>query len=388
MYAASNAFHEAVRNGAEQKALLIFSDAVFTGEDIDIDTGIAFDGYFNLEEGVAIGQTPSSEIRFALFNDRRLLNDYGFGEFMATLGVKIGDGSYTAAGNCAVTTDLYRYTGYDTSPYLRRRNLNGGSETAMASQPDFAVKSLLAYGGKLWAFGASQQYAVYNEATGANITAQNPVNAFMREKSTRWGGKGFYFNADARILSVYAWGHLEEFEFVPLGVFESDRPNVPDQLRIELTCNDRMQLLDVDMPDKEALGITYPTTIGTLFTKICNYARVPYRSNVFINSTAEIQKEPEDFSSVTMRTVMGWIAEAAGSNARIDRDGYLVLDWLKTTTQSYSETDYTDMQVHWYETEQITKLYNRDTQEGKDVTRGDGNVGYLIQDNPLLKGAV
>ena len=41
MYNCSDAFHEAVKNGNEQKALLIFSDCVFTDADISVENGIA-----------------------------------------------------------------------------------------------------------------------------------------------------------------------------------------------------------------------------------------------------------------------------------------------------------------------------------------------------------
>ena len=40
MYAASQAFHDAVRNGNPQMPLLIFEDAVFSGMDIDADAEI------------------------------------------------------------------------------------------------------------------------------------------------------------------------------------------------------------------------------------------------------------------------------------------------------------------------------------------------------------
>ena len=89
MYNASSAFHTAVAGHAPQKAMLLFADAVFTNEDINIERGIEFHDYFNLEEDLAIGQTPSNEISFSLFNADRLLNNYAFGDFLATIGVLI-----------------------------------------------------------------------------------------------------------------------------------------------------------------------------------------------------------------------------------------------------------------------------------------------------------
>ena len=151
-----------------------------------------------------------------------------------------------------------------------------------------------------------------------------------------------------------------------------------------MSCYDLMQRFEQDMPSSAALGITYPTTIGTLFVKMCNYLALAYKTDRFINSEAVIGSEPEDFKNSTMRVVLGWIAEAAASNARIDRDGAVVLDWLKESGQSFNESGYTDFEPYWYTTQKVTKLYNRSTDNSTDTIVGDGNEAYLIQDNPFL----
>ena len=98
MYLASNAFHEAVANGAHQIALLIFDDAVFTNDDIDVSAGIEFHDYFNTAEDLSVGQALSNEISFSIFNDEGLLNEYEFGEFLATIGAQTGNETITASG--------------------------------------------------------------------------------------------------------------------------------------------------------------------------------------------------------------------------------------------------------------------------------------------------
>lgn len=378
MYAASDAFRRAVANNNPQMALLIFKDAVFTHDDIDVEVGIEFDDNFNLDKDMKIGQMTCNEVRFTLINETRLLNNYEFGEFVATIGVLVGTDTYTQAGSVMMTTGYASYIGADFNPFLRR---NG---TPVQVQPSFAVKSLLGYDGKVWAFGDNGQYAVYNDANGANITAQNPVNAFMRHKSIGWLGKGIYYNPSSRILFIYEAGERQRYEFVPLGTFIADRPNVPDQIRIDMDCLDRMQKFEKDMPEDGELGISYPITLGNLFAKMCQHVGVPYRTASFLNSVATVDGRPDAFQNVTMRTVLGWIAECAASNARFDRDGYLIMDWLRSTGQRYDESMYSEFQPYWYETQQVNKLYSRDTTAGTDATVGTGNVGYLIQNNPFI----
>ena len=381
MYPASAAFHEAVANGNEQKALLIFSDAVFTNYDLNVSVGIGFHDHFNMEEDLAIGQATSNEIEFSLFNDERLLNDYSFGDFTATLGVKISESTYDKAGAlAAITVGNDTYAAFAASPYLKK---NG---TAMATQPSQAIVSMLAYNGLLYCFGTSGSYVTaYNLSTGA--AASVTVNAFMKRKAyTQWAGYGFHYDPSTRILTEMKDGRTKTFEFVPLGNFTAERPNVPDVIQIDFNCNDFMMKFEADMPDAATLGITYPTTIGNLFVKLCENVGVPYRTDTFINSTAVISAEPEAFKTATKREVLKWIAEAAGSNARFDRDGYLVLDWLRSTQQSYAATHYSEFRPYWYQAPTVNKLYNRDTNNGSDLTVGTGDECYLIQDNPLLQG--
>lgn len=380
MYSASDEFHTAVQDGNEQKALLIFSDCVFTDDDISVENGIEFRDYFNTEEDLAIGQATSNEISFSLFNDDRLLNNYTFGEFVATIGVLLGENTYQQYGQAMVTTQYATYIGNSSYPYV----LRGG--TALSSQPSFAVQSFLAYDGKVWCFSGTGKFCVYNDKTGENITSSCSLNSFMKNKSKSWNGRGIFYNKTSRILFVYEGGTRKRYEFVPLGTFTADRPDSPDVNLIDMTCYDIMQKFDIDMPSASELGMSYPSTISNLFVKMCDYLGVSYKSSTFINSTAIIQSEPADFESVTMREVLKWIAEAAGSNARFNRDGKLELAWLQTTSQSYAASNYSDFTPKWYKTKKVTKLYNKDTQNSSQTEYGSGSEAYLIQDNPLLTG--
>lgn len=381
MYPVSDAFHEAVKNGNRQKCLLIFNDAVFSDSDINIDRGIEFHDYFNTDENLKIGQTLSNEISFTIFNDDRLLNNYAFGDFLATLGVLLGEDSYKKQGDVLVRTRYATYIGNSEAPYLTR---NG---TPVSSQPPFAVASILAYDDKVWVFSPNAEYAVYNDTNGENITASNPVNRFMRAKGKSLAGHGIFYNKTSRILMDYYDGTRQRYEFCPLGYFIGERPNAPDTIEMSMTCYDFMQRFEIDMPGADELGITYPISLKNLLKKLCDYVGLPLKTTKFINDELTVSEEPEDFENSTMRNVVGWIAEAAASNARIDRDGKLILDWVRDTTQSVDESNYSGFEPYWYKTKKVTKLYNRNTSDSAETTVGSGNEYYLIQDNPFLKDA-
>lgn len=380
MYPVSPAFHTAVANGNPQKALLIFSDLVFTNDDINVQNGIQFNDYFNLEEDISIGQTLSNEITFSLFNDDRLLNDFEFGNFLATLGVLIREDRYSQRGICQVVVGNDTYVTDSRNPYVKKNN------TAMGTQPNQQIKSMLAYDGYLYCFGEDEDYCIVYNLSNGSVANYTP-NDFMKRKAFRyWQGKGIYY-AD-RILKIWQAGVVETYEFCPLGWFNAERPKAPDKIQIDMTCNDLMVEFDEDWTVNQP-SITYPITIENLYKTLVrnvmsgDWYRIP---DPFINGSAEISAEPEDFKTATKRDVLKWIAEAACANARMDRDGYVVLDWLRTTNQTYDANGYQEFEPYWYETKRIGKLYNRNSSDGTDQTKGDGDEGYLILDNPLLKG--
>ena len=387
MFTASDSFHKAVADGEPQIAMLIFEDAVFTNPDINVENGIEFDDNFSLEEDIAIGQTPANEIRFSLFNDeysgKRLLNNYKFGDFLATIGVLVANSTYAQTYPVTVKTvagsQKNTWTGDVASPYLRKNGLT-------VSSPGFPVRAIMAYDGKVYAFDCTGEAAVYDDATGQKTGTTDSLNAFMRNKSKSWEGKGLFYNKNNRMLYIYEGGKCDRYEFVPLGCFTAERPKAPDVLQIDMVCHDYMLKFDKDMPSAKELGITYPVTISNLYKALCNYVGVQYASANFINSTAKINSEPEEFKTATMRDVLKWIAEAAASIARFNRDGVLILDWIHPEGQTMGENDYASFDPYWYQTRRITKLHNRASDGSFDNTKGTGAEEYLIQDNPLLKG--
>lgn len=378
MYNASEAFHTAVANGAHQIPLLIFGDAVFTNADIDVSAGIEFKDLFNAEKDIAIGQTPSNELTFDLLNDDGLLDEYEFGDFEATIGAQIGSSTVSAQGTVQAQSASHTWVAYASSPYLKRDG------TAVNSQPTSPVSSILIYGDLVYCYLANNTVKVYKDSTGTYQNSET-LNDFMLNQMAKWAGKGIHFANN--ILRIWQGTALRTYEFVPLGHFTAERPNVPSVIDIHFTTYDFMQKFETDMPSTADLNISYPITIGGLFEAMCNYVGVQYATSTFINSTAVIQSEPEEFSRSSMREVLGWIAEAGASNLRFDRNGVLTFDWVHETEQFLDEHSYIELNPYWYETQQVNRICNRASNGEYDLYSGIGDgVTYLIQDNPLLKG--
>lgn len=177
-------------------------------------------------------------------------------------------------------------------------------------------------------------------------------------------------------------GETATYEFCPLGTFIAHRPDVVKKLMIDVDANDQMTLFDADMPT--ALQ-TYTGTLSGMATALCNQVGVTLKTATFLNSTMAVALTAEQVENATMREVLGWIAEAACSNARFNRDGQLEFVWFNQVNSIFDEHNYTDFTPTWYETKAIDGLHIRNADSTAEYTYGTGGNAYMIQNNPFLR---
>lgn len=190
------------------------------------------------------------------------------------------------------------------------------------------------------------------------------------------------------VLTVNGNGRLETYEMVPFGSFHADRPNIMRKVMIEVQAFDQMQLFEQQMPSATALNITYPgLTAKALLQAMCTYLGVTLGTTTFMNEGLTLDKAPDAFATCSMREVLGWIAEAACSNARFNRQGELVLSWLNPVNRSFDEHGYTQFEYTEYATTPVDKLSvrNEDSTSEVVITGETDSSPYMIQDNPFLK---
>lgn len=180
-------------------------------------------------------------------------------------------------------------------------------------------------------------------------------------------------------------GVTKTYAFAPLGTFVADRPDIVKKKKLAIVANDRMTLFDTPMPDKTALNITYPITLGNLLSAMCTYLSVTLKSSTFTNSTMSVASEPKQFGNATMREVLGWIAEAACAIARFDRNGQLEIRWYSTVNKTFAESSYSEFTPAWFATDAITGTHIRNGNSNATLDLGTDTNVYIIQDNPFLR---
>lgn len=181
----------------------------------------------------------------------------------------------------------------------------------------------------------------------------------------------------------------EEYEYVPLGVFISEKPDKLKPKKISITAHDRMVKFDVSA-DTFLNSLSYPTTLKNIFTSLCAHVGVPASMADFPNSGKTFDSPLFRTQDVLCREVLQWIAEAACSFARISRSGVCELAWFTNTNVTFNKTansaDYYNAVVSEYQVAKIDKLQVAASEKDIGVIVGTGTNAYQIIDCPMLYG--
>ena len=433
MIQASNAFHEAVTSGAKQRALLYFYDqgVYLTNDDLVIDS-LSGSEMFNPDEDLRLGSCSSATIDFSIFNEDGRFNGFGFGRFKAYTGVMVDSGTYNHEGLVTAVYSGNTIVGSDTKPYLK---INGA---APEDQPLSPVKGILVYNNTLYCLLADDSYWAYRFATstwedyevytwealeastwgeiegdsGGADTDFNVGHLWQDWDQTTWADMkaytwnelrnadtiqpilralaaryienniGVVVNNERNIDFYFSNGTYESYEYLSRGVFIADRPVRVKSRIIEVSGYDLMTLFDKDMSDFE---ISYPATAIQILDAVCVYCGVTNNVNPnFLGHDLTFEEDPLIWQNVTARQVVSWIAEAAGRNARINKDGGLEFVWFTETGLTIDENNYVEFLPYEYVVHQIDKLQIRNSNSDIGVLIGEGTNGYIIQENPFL----
>lgn len=411
MYQASAAFHDAAMADAQARLLMRFADGTFlTGEDV---TDIEITYPLNEDTEVTVGKCVSAELRTTVLNYHGLLSGFGFGDCAVSLGALVGTDAWTMPeGKAAVvyrygTDSALTFAAQEAAPYL---TVDGGEANA---QPPFSPDCLVIVGdtlyagsedGAVWAAGIGSDgtlTALGGAATWDELSAmtwqqvaektwgelmQGSVSAFLAHKLSRWAGRGMWFTDGA----CYEFGQdgADKWEYVPLGTFHIDTPTKRKVATISCEALDGMQKFNVDADDWWA-GLTWPMTRGELLASLCAFVGVTLGTATFLGSDTSIPSAPIAGNGLTGKDVLGWIAESAGSYARMSRAGALELVWFTAQDVTLSQNQHFGDAPAEYTTPAITALHvmvmNSDL--GVVVPDEPGDNEYQIMDNPLLYGS-
>ena len=390
----------AIRAGASQRVLLYFVEQgmYFTVNDIILGS-YKYTGSFNPDTELTMGKAVSAQLEYSLINEDGALNGFTFGEFDAYMGVKMGQFPYMV-GTANVVLDFQgnRYAGYSTAPYLRK---NG---EAYPTQPSAPVEALIAIDDTLYCISGNRTVLAIRQ-TDATQWSELEDKTWLSQEAYTWDSyEGSYSVWTATITDDLTWaickryiekgagvsltgnskslifkdGIAEEYQYTQTGHFFAYRPARVRTNAVKVVSYDAMQY----KLSKLAEGLTTPTTLQGLYDQLVSLTGVTSKAAALLNGSMPVPSI--DFSDMTYRDVLGWIAEASCTYALFDYDGRLDLRWFTQTDISIDEHNYKECIPYEYTVKRIDKLQVRSSQTDIGIIVGTGTNGYAIQGNPFL----
>lgn len=398
MHGNTEEFAGAIRERNRQHVLVVFpsSHVYLTDEDIDAESGITLTEMFNPDEEMTMGQAVSAEISLSLIS-REGTSEIDFtDEFTVYLGVERGekqshsDVSQVASGaTMALIADPNGTPAViSTSPTWTNLVCNGVSH-ALSGNPH----ALLCEGNVLYVVGEGGALLNTFTISGGTLTAKtnDEVSTLMRGKMAALADEGACMTLSDSIVRRFelktasgVWDDLagetwdgvssrtwdnavstgtiiaySETIYVPLGVFDGERPDKVQTQTISLLGYDRMARFDVDAT-AFLQSLTFPMTLQAMFEAVCVWCGVAHsyaNGRPFINGGKTFTSAPQRASgSMTCRDVLRWIAEASCAYARMTRTGECELAWFTETAYECLKTDRFTLDIAEYEVPVPDKL--------------------------------
>ena len=444
MITATNQFHEAIRQrNPRERILCLFSNPMngevpslvstmmaWTDEDISAQ-GVNITETLCADDELNIGETNSATISLTLINRDQLLTSYMVsGAYSNDCTVYIGVETLSRNVQPPQSALCYAYMGYtpftvgtliegySTAPYLRIEGEGAPMQPPFAVHSVFVDEDYTSTGAKITCIGANEDevwacawnygsswaqmglftWGEMSSRTWGSLTgtfagwAVSFLSTFMGKKLQRLALKHLSFALRGTTLIEYNMrGTASHFEYRSCGVFRFDRPRLLNAETIKLNSFDKLEKSDKKVYNFLE-GLTYPITLGSLYTQLCAEVGLTPAETTFTNSTYSISAKPEWHEDITSNEVFRYIAELACSNVRMTRDGKLSLGWFTAENYSLPQNMLFSTEIYDFQVKRIDKLvveFDRESTEGIEkvtLTVGTGDNAYYIRNNPLIMG--
>ncbi|GMG96861.1 hypothetical protein [Tepidimicrobium xylanilyticum] len=172
-------------------------------------------------------------------------------------------------------------------------------------------------------------------------------------------------------------GYEEKWEYVPLGRFNIDYVN-RQRNTIQLKAIDNMINLDKSYSLSK---LSYPATLYQIYVNICNVADIPVGTTNFPNKDYVVKIRPDD--DLTLRDVLGYVAELAGCFAKCNRHGALELRWYEPTDITLGPAN----RFNFKPSDDVIQIKGvMATIDGTTYLAGSDEYAIDLSENPLLQG--
>ena len=167
-----------------------------------------------------------------------------------------------------------------------------------------------------------------------------------------------------------------EYEMIPIGIFNVDDYTDNDDNTLTVKCIDNMSKFEFNYDGSK---LTYPTTLMRVLEDICEKAGVEIGSTSFLNSDTKVSVYD---NTITAREYLSYISECAGGFACIGRDGKLYI------RQFYQDSQEIPLELFgeykWGEKYNISKVSYENGVESFKFGDDTGNNLWINQENMYI----
>lgn len=167
-----------------------------------------------------------------------------------------------------------------------------------------------------------------------------------------------------------------EYEIIPIGIFNIDDYTNNDDNTLIIKCIDNMSKFEFNYDGSK---LTYPTTLIQILEDICEKAGVELGSTSFLNSDTKVSVYD---NTITAREYLSYISECAGGFACIGRDGKLYI------RQFYQDSQEIPLELFgeykWGEKYNISKVSYENGVESFKFGDDTGNNLWINQENMYI----
>lgn len=179
-------------------------------------------------------------------------------------------------------------------------------------------------------------------------------------------------------------GSVQDYVYVPIGIYHIDELGANYHQTCEITCLDKATFFK-DAIDYSPCFVDGKATVDTILQYICTQCGVELGE--YPTTNGDIETSMYD-SSVSGKRWISYIAEIKGCNAKIDRDGKLVLKELKYKDNADATINLLKCKSmvvgEQYILSKVT-YFDAKRNFSKPNTSTDYNTLIIRQDNPFVK---
>ena len=165
-------------------------------------------------------------------------------------------------------------------------------------------------------------------------------------------------NTNIMVGEEFTYDEINDNTTNTVGKFIIDAIDIDNSGRYMVTAYDYISKFDKKI-DGWWNGLTFPMTVGSIFSSLCSFCGVTPQTTVFTNSTMSIPTKPMEMQNIQGRAILAYIAEVAGGIAMALPSGNITIKQYTYSSQTISNGHYVSIKASEHQPLAINRVCAR-----------------------------